>query len=74
MVATSSLVLWKPLEQVYVSLGFDAVTDVAFTALVLGRIIEPASKADTLRVLAEVWVSATVSGNGHPVREAGRGA
>ena len=58
VVATPSLVLWDALEGVYTSLGFDAVGDAAFKALVLGRIIEPTSKVDTLRVLAEVGVSA----------------
>ena len=58
VVATSSLVLWEALEGLYASLGFDVVPDEAFKALVLGRIIEPTSKIDTLRVLAEVGVKA----------------
>ena len=44
------------LEEVYGRLGFDAVADEAFKQLVLARIIEPTSKADSLRVLGEVGV------------------
>ena len=40
----------------YDRLGFDAVADEAFKQLVLARIIEPTSKADSLRVLDEVGV------------------
>ncbi len=54
---TSSLVLWEALERVYSDLGFDAVKDEAFKQLVLARIIEPTSKADTVRVLEEIGVS-----------------
>jgi hypothetical protein len=39
-------------------LGFSAVRDEAFRALVLGRIIEPTSKVGTVRVLTEVGVGA----------------
>ena len=55
---TRSRLLWEALEAAYAQLGFDAVGDEAFTALVLGRVIEPTSKADTLRVLADVGVPA----------------
>jgi hypothetical protein len=58
VVATPSLLLWEALAGVYTALGFDAVGDQAFRSLVLGRIIEPTSKIDTLRVLAEVGVPA----------------
>ena len=58
VVSTASLLLWRVLCEAYDRLGFDAVADEAFKALVLGRIIEPTSKADTLRVLAEVGVPA----------------
>ena len=54
--ATPSLVLWDALERVYTDLGFDALGDRTFKQLVLGRIIEPTSKIDTLRVLEEVGV------------------
>ena len=53
---TASLIVWEALEAVYVSLGFDQIADDAFKALVLARIIEPTSKADTVRVLAEFGV------------------
>ena len=53
---TASLIVWQTLEAVYASLGFDQLGDNAFKALVLARIIEPTSKADTVRVLAELGV------------------
>ena len=53
-----SQLLWNVLEAAYARLGFDAIGDEAFKALMLGRIIEPTSKADTLRVLDEVGVAA----------------
>jgi Transposase DDE domain len=56
--ATGSLILWDALTSVYDALGFSAVRDEAFRALVLGRIIEPTSKVDTVRVLTEVGVAA----------------
>jgi DDE family transposase len=56
--ATGSLILWEALGSVYDALGFTAVRDEAFRALVLGRIIEPTSKVDTVRVLTEVGVPA----------------
>ncbi|OLT21081.1 hypothetical protein BJF81_15775 [Ornithinimicrobium sp. CNJ-824] len=52
---TASLVLWQALERVYADLGFDALGE-AFKQLVLARIIEPTSKADTVRVLEELGV------------------
>ena len=54
--ATPSLVLWEALERVYTDLRFDVLGDRTFRQLVLGRIIEPTSKIDTLRVLEEVGV------------------
>ncbi len=56
--ATPSLVLWEALERVYADLGFEAIGDRTFKQLVLGRIIEPTSKIDTIRVLDEVGVKA----------------
>ncbi|QFG70306.1 IS1634 family transposase [Ornithinimicrobium pratense] len=53
---TSSLVLWQALERVYTDLGFDALGDEAFKQLVLARIMEPTSKADTVRVLEDIGV------------------
>jgi hypothetical protein len=52
----SSAVLWQVLSDAYTRLGFDAVDDESFKQLVLARIIEPTSKADSLRVLEEVGV------------------
>ncbi|MGH8828401.1 MAG: IS1634 family transposase, partial [Jiangellaceae bacterium] len=57
VLATSALLLWEALTSAYTRLGFDAVDDETFRALVLARIIEPTSKADTVRVLGEVGVS-----------------
>jgi hypothetical protein len=54
--------LWEALCSAYDQLGFDAATDhdEVFAQLVLARIIEPTSKADSLRVLAEAGID-TVS-------------
>jgi hypothetical protein len=54
--ATGSLMLWTALCGLYDALGFGVVGDEAFRALVLGRIIEPTSKLDTVRVLDELGV------------------
>jgi hypothetical protein len=56
--ATGSLILWQALCGVYDALGFGAVGDEAFRALVLARIVEPTSKLDTVRVLDELGVGA----------------
>jgi hypothetical protein len=58
VLSTSSLLLWEVLTGAYTRLGFDVLGDEAFRALVLARIIEPSSKADTGRVLSEVGVRA----------------
>ncbi len=52
--------LWEALGVAYGELGFDAATgaDEVFRQLVLARIIEPTSKHDSLRVLAEAGVEA----------------
>jgi hypothetical protein len=52
--------LWDALCRGYEVLGFDAAAggDEVFCQLVLARIIEPTSKADSLRVLAETGVAA----------------
>ena len=52
--------LWDALSRAYAVLGFVAATggDEVFRDLVLARIIEPASKLDTPRVLEEVGVDA----------------
>jgi hypothetical protein len=56
--STSSLLLWNALGGLYEALGLFAVRDEAFRALVLGRIVEPTSKLDTVRVLGELGVDA----------------
>lgn len=50
--------LWDALSRAYEVLGFDAAAggDEVFRQLVLARIIEPTSKQDSLRVLAEVGI------------------
>jgi Transposase DDE domain len=52
--------LWDGLSSAYDQLGFARAVggDEVFRQLVLARIIEPTSKADSLRVLAEVGVDA----------------
>lgn len=52
-----SALLWRVLSSVYDGLGFDVVADAAFKELVLARIIEPTSKADSQRVLDEVGIA-----------------
>lgn len=56
VVATASLTLWRVLEQAYSRLGFDSLGDEAFKALVLARVIEATSKADSRRVLDDIGV------------------
>lgn len=51
---STSRVLWEVLEAAYARVGFDTVGNDAFKKLVLARIVEPTSKADTIRVLAEL--------------------
>jgi hypothetical protein len=48
--------LWDVLEDAYARLGFDAVGNDTFKKLVLARVVEPTSKADTLRVWDELGV------------------
>lgn len=52
--------LWEALCRAYEVLGFDAAArgDVVFRQLVLARIIEPTSKADSLRVIEEAGMAA----------------
>ena len=54
----ASQLLWDVLTGAYQQLGFDTVRDEVFAALVGARIIEPASKLDTIRVLSELGVQA----------------
>ncbi|MGB0973269.1 MAG: IS1634 family transposase, partial [Mycobacterium sp.] len=52
--ATSSRLLYDLLGAVYDWLRFDAVADLVFRDLVIARIVEPTSKLDSLRVLADL--------------------
>jgi hypothetical protein len=58
VVRTSAEILWGVLERAWRELGFDTVADEAFRVMVLARVIEPVSKADSVRVLDEVGVPA----------------
>lgn len=57
IVGSQARVLWDVLEYAYREVGFDTVGTDTFKRLVLARIIEPTSKADTIRVLAEIGVA-----------------
>jgi hypothetical protein len=48
--------LWDTLQEQYEKIGFNRLKDEAFKALCLARIVEPTSKIDTLRVLADLGV------------------
>jgi transposase len=49
-----SELLWSSLQNVYCKLGMDEIEDPVFKDLVLARIIEPASKLDTIRILGNL--------------------
>jgi len=48
--------LWTVLKDEYRKLGFDRLGDEIFEALCIARIVEPTSKLDSLRVLADLGV------------------
>lgn len=52
--ATNSRLLYDLLGAVYDWLGFDVVADRVFRDLVIARIVEPTSKLDSLRALADL--------------------
>lgn len=52
-----SALLWQVLTDVYARLGFNVVDDAAFAQLVLARVVEPTSKADSLRVLDDLGIA-----------------
>ena len=54
--STRSEVLWAVLEQAWEQLGFDQLGDATFKKVCLARVVEPTSKADSIRVLAELGV------------------
>jgi hypothetical protein len=53
----SSVLLWQVLRAGFDRLGFDVLGDDAFAQLVLARIVEPTSKADSLRVLDDLGIA-----------------
>lgn len=53
-----SELLWDTLSGVYDKLNFGSIEDTVFKQLVLARIIEPASKLDTIRVLKDLDLEA----------------
>jgi len=53
---SSAIFLFQTLQSVYRSLHFDRLQDFTFEHLVLARLIEPASKLDTIRILDELGV------------------
>lgn len=55
---SSSQLLWDVLEDAYARIGFSAIGNDTFRQLVLARLVEPTSKADTIRVLEEIGVPA----------------
>lgn len=54
VIASPATELWEILEAAYDRLGFNILDDTAFKAMVLARLIEPTSKADTVRVLKHI--------------------
>jgi transposase len=54
VVGVSSRILWQVLRDAYRELGFEAVGDEAFAAMVLARLIQPTSKAEAIGVLEDV--------------------
>src|SRR5699024_10206539 len=57
-VGTSSRLLYEVIGDVFDSLGFDCVQDRVFRDLVIARIVEPTSKRDAGRVLADLGAEA----------------
>jgi hypothetical protein len=51
-----SAVLWQVLTSAYERLGFGVVDDAGFQQLVLARIVDPTSTADSVRVLEEIGI------------------
>lgn len=51
-----SSLLWQVLRQQYKQLEFDQLMDEVFAALCIARLVEPTSKLDSLRVLADLGI------------------
>jgi len=57
VIGSKAVRLWDALVAAYAALGFDvAVPDPVFAHLVFARIVEPTSKLDSIRVLAELGI------------------
>jgi predicted secreted protein len=54
VIASPATILWEILEAAYDRLGFNVLGDPAFKAMVLARLIEPTSKAQSIRVLQQI--------------------
>lgn len=52
-----SRLLYDCLTELYVQLGFSQLHDDTFTALCVARLVEPTSKLDSLRVLADLGIT-----------------
>ena len=52
-----SQLLYDTLEKQYLQLGFDVLKDQSFQQLCLARLVEPTSKLDSVRVLADMGIS-----------------
>ena len=52
-----SSLLWQVLRQQYDQLGFNHLVDDVFASLCIARLVEPASKLDSLRVLADLGIN-----------------
>lgn len=57
VVSSPAVELWEILTAAYAGLGFGVFDDEGFRAMVLVRLIEPTSKADTIRVLDDIATS-----------------
>lgn len=55
--SSASRLLVDVVRSAYESLGFEAVADEAFFQLVLARLVEPTSKADSIRVIEELGIA-----------------
>jgi hypothetical protein len=51
-----SSLLWQVLRRQYEQLGFDQFGDDVFAALCIARVVEPTSKLDSLRVIADLGI------------------
>jgi hypothetical protein len=53
---SASRLLWRVLLNQYQNLGFDQLNDGVFASLCLARLVEPTSKLDSLRVMADLGI------------------